>query len=109
MGVEVFLAVLAVVGTLGAGLGGAWIQGRNDERKWVRERRAELYVALVADAIQRQTWVEDLAWRYPGGAELDHAEEERQFRRWDLRSASPVRPVSAARSPSPGACTPPNQ
>lgn len=46
------LPLAGVVLTLIAGLVGAWIQGRREHEKWIREQRYEAFIA-VATGIQR--------------------------------------------------------
>jgi hypothetical protein len=59
--ITVALGVLAVVGTIGGAWGGQFIAGRNDSRKWQRERdreaqafwrdkRLEVYATVLAEA-----------------------------------------------------------
>jgi hypothetical protein len=69
----VALAVLAVLGTIGGAWGGQFIAGRNDSRRWQRERdreaqafwrdkRLEVYAVLLAGANEVQVGL----WRAAG-------------------------------------------
>lgn len=44
------IPVVTVLLTIAAGLLGAWIQGRREHARWVRERRYEAYVSAVDTA-----------------------------------------------------------
>jgi hypothetical protein len=79
---EVVLGVAGVAGTLLAALGGVTLQGRLERARWRREKRSELYISLVADAMQRQGHEEDWADTYPAADYPDGAPLRR--RDWDL-------------------------
>jgi hypothetical protein len=91
MNTEVALGVVAVAGTLTAGLGSVWLQARNEHRRWRRERRAALYIDLVAEAMQRRKhaieWANHDPYQDPHGPAFT--------RQWSLMSESDMLRKSA--------------
>lgn len=54
------LAVLSIFGgvavTAGAGLLGAWIQGRREHTRWLRERRLDAYLRFIPHVHELEAW-----------------------------------------------------
>jgi hypothetical protein len=55
--VEIWVAVISIGGAVFVAVVGFWLALRQDERRWLREKRADLYIDLLAEAHAEHTWI----------------------------------------------------